>query len=82
MSGDRSTSQLAITWQDNDLLTSINTFVASLEDLTDTLSGETRVTISAVKPRLQYLNDVLLAESCEDSELITEMKESYKAKIL
>ena len=82
LSGDRSTSHLAITWQDIDLLASINTFVAPLEDLTDTLSGETHVTISAVKPVLQHLSDVLLAESSEDSELTKEMKARCKAKIL
>lgn len=82
LSGDRSTSHLAITWQDIDLLTSISTFVAPLEDLTDTLSGEAHVTISAVKPVLQHLCDVLLAESPDDSELTKEMKERCKAKIL
>ena len=41
LGGDHSTSHLAITWQDIDLLTSIN--------MTDTLPGETHVTISAVK---------------------------------
>jgi len=82
LSGDRSTSHLAITWQDIDLLTSINAFVAPLEDLTDTLSGETHVTISAVKPVLQHLCDVLLAVSSDDSELTKEMKERCKTKIL
>ena len=61
------------------MLASINTFVAPFEDLTDTLSGETHVTISAVKPVLQHL---LLAESSEDSELTKEMKTRCKAKIL
>ena len=82
LSGDRSTSHLAITWQDIDLLASINTFVTPLEDLTDTLSGETHFTISAVKLVLQHLCDVLLAESSEDSELTKEMKTGCKAKIL
>ena len=82
LSGDRSTSHLAITWQDIDLLTSINAFVTPLEDLTDTLSGETHVTISAVKPMLRHLCDVLLAESSEDSELTKEMKERCKSKVM
>ena len=82
LSGDHSTSHLAITWQDIDLLALINTFVAPLEDLTDTLSGETHVTISGVKPVLQHLCDVLLVESSEDSELTKEMKARCKAKIL
>ena len=46
LSGERSMSHLAITWQDIDLLTSINAFVAPLEDLTDTLSGETHVQLN------------------------------------
>ena len=50
--------------------------------MTDTLSGETHVTISAVKPVLRHLCDVLLAESREDSELTKEMKERCKAKVL
>ena len=79
---DRGTSHLAITWQDIDLLASINTFVAPLEDLTDTLSGETHVTIFAVKPVLQHFCDVHLAESSEDSELTKEIKARCKAKIL
>ena len=82
LSGDRSTSHLAISWQDIDLLTSISAFVTPLEDLTNTLSGETHVTISAVKPVLQHLCNVLLAESREDSELTKEMKERCKAKVL
>ena len=52
LSRDRSTSHLAITWQDIDLLTSINAFLTPPDDLTDTLSGETLITISAVKPML------------------------------
>ena len=60
-------SHLAIMWQDIDLLTSINAFVAPLENSTDTLSGETHVTISAIKPLLQHLCDELLAVSNDDS---------------
>ena len=82
LGGDHSTSYLAITWQDIDLLTSINTFVAPLEDLTDTLPGETHVTISAVKLVLRHLCDVLLAESCKDSKITKEMKKRCKAKIV
>ena len=63
-------------------LGSISTFVSPLEDLTDTLSGEAYVTISAVKPVLQHLCDVLLAESYDDSELTKEMKGRCKIKIL
>ena len=51
--------------------------------MTDTLSGETHVTISAVKPVLRHhLCDVLLAKSSEDSELTKEMKEKCNAKVL
>ena len=47
--------------------------------MTDTLSGETHITISAVKP---HLCDVLLAKSSEHSEFTKEMKERCKAKVL
>ena len=69
LSSDRATSHLAITWQDIDLLTSIESFLSPLEDLTDTLSGETHVTISVVKPLLEHLSTDLLSPNDGDTEL-------------
>jgi len=69
LSGDRSTSHLAITWQDIDLLTSMHSFLSPLEHLTDSLSGESHVTISAVKPLLDHLYTKLLCQPLETLNL-------------
>jgi len=82
LSGDCTTSHLAITWQDIDLLTSIESFLSPLEDLTDTLSGESHVTISIVKPLLEHLCTDLLLTTDEDTELTKQMKQRCKTKIL
>ena len=82
LSSDRATSHLAITWQDIDLLTSIESFLSPLEDLADTLSSETHVTISVVKPLLEHLSTDLLSPNDGDTELTKQMKQRCKAKIL
>ena len=73
---------MAITWQDIDLLTSIESFLSPLEDLTNTLSGETHVTISVVNPLLEHLSTDLLSPNDGDTELTKQMKQRCKAKIL
>ena len=82
LSSDHATSHLAITWQDIDLLTSIESFLSPLEDLTDTLLGETHVTISVVKPLLEHLITDLLSPNDGDTEFTKQMKQRCKAKIL
>jgi len=82
LSGDRKTSHLVITWQDIDLLTSIESFLSPLEDLTDALSGESHITISIVKPLLEYLCTDLQLTTNEDTELTKQMKQRCKTKIL
>ena len=81
LSADCSTSHLLITWHDIDLLTSLSAFLTPLEDLTDTLSSKSHVTVSAIKPLLQHLCELLL-ESSEDTTLTKEMKARCKTKIL
>ena len=82
LSRDHATSHLAITWQDIDLLTSIDSFLCPLEDLTDTLSGKSHVTISVVKPLLEHLSTDLLSPTDENTELTKQMKQRCKTKIL
>ena len=81
LSGDRITSHLAISWQDINL-TSIESFLSPLEDLTDTLSGESHVAISIVKPLLDHLCTDLLSPTSQDTELTKQMKQRCQAKIL
>lgn len=82
LSGDRTTSHLAISWQDIDLLMSIESFLSPLEDLTDTLSGESHVTISIVKPLLDHLCTDLLSPTSQDTKLTQHMKHTRQTKIL
>ena len=81
LSGDRSICHLAITWQDIDLFTSIHSFLSPLEDLTDSLSGESHVTISAVIALLDHLYTDLLMPATEDIELTKQMKMRCKTKL-
>ena len=81
LSADRSTSHLTISWQDIDLLTSLESFLSPLEDLTDSLSGESHVTISAVKPLLNHLYTELLMPATGDTDLTKQMKMRCKAKL-
>ena len=59
---DRKTAHLVPTWQDLEVLESINKALAPLADFTDILSGEKYVTFSALVPLLKH--DIL----CEDEE--------------
>ena len=60
---DRKCSHLIPTWQDVEVLQSIHVVLSPLADFTDMLSGEERVTASAIKPLLNVLtNKVLLLQ--------------------
>lgn len=50
LASDRRSSHLIPSWQDCDILDSITGALKSLKEMTDDLSGEKEVTISAVKP--------------------------------
>ena len=69
LSSDRTTSHLVPTWQDLDVLESIDSAVSPLSGLTDILSGEQYATVSAVIPMLYLLESDLLKEGAEDTAL-------------
>ena len=48
LSADRSASHLIPTWQDIDVLESVDRALSPLHELTDILSGEQYVTVSAI----------------------------------
>ena len=61
LSADKKTSHLLPTWQDIDVLQSINAAFNPLSTLTDVLSGEKYVTVSAVLPLVHLVeNDILM----------------------
>lgn len=78
LSEDRKSRHLVPTWQDLDVLESVNQALQPLEEFTDALSGESYVSVSYVKPVLHLLKTSVLAEKQEDSELTR----SIKIKIL
>ncbi|XP_008290990.1 zinc finger BED domain-containing protein 1-like isoform X2 [Stegastes partitus] len=78
LSTDRKARQLLPSWQDLDVLESMNRALSPLQDFTDALSAEQYVSISYLKPILHILNTSVLAEDEED----TDLTKSLKAKIL
>ena len=46
---------LVLTWQDKEVLSSVNNALSALKDFTDILSAERHVTVSAIKPILNHL---------------------------
>lgn len=55
LSSDRKTSHLLLTWQDVEVLQSIDKALSPLSSLTDLLSGEDYVTVSAVLPLIDLI---------------------------
>ena len=70
---DRKTAHLVPTWQDLEVLESINRALAPLADFT-LLSGEKYVTFSALLPLLKHIIDDILCEDEEDTTLTPDIK--------
>lgn len=79
LSADKSTRHLIPTWQDIDVLESMNAALAPLLEFTDSLSGESYVTVSYVKPVLHLFRSNLLQENEGDTQLTKEMKTKIMA---
>ena len=69
LSTDRKTTHLLPTWQDIDVLQSINAALNPLTILTDLLSGENYVTVSAVLPLVHLVENDILKEVESDTTL-------------
>ena len=69
LSADRKVSHLVPSWQDMEVLQSINGALSPLSSLTDILSGETYVTVSSVIPMLQLIEASNLKEKESDTQL-------------
>lgn len=74
LSTDRKTASLNLTWQDKDVLQSMNQVLSKLSELTDILSGENYVTVSSVLPMVELLNNSLLKQCEDDTDLVASMK--------
>ncbi len=75
LSADRKVSHLVPSWQDMEVLQSIDSALSPLSSLTDILSGETYVTVSAVLPMLQLIESNILKEEDSDTQLTKDLKE-------
>ena len=75
LSVDRKTAHLVPTWQELEVLESINKALAPLADFTDILSGEKYVTFSALVPLLKHITDGILCEDEEDTTLTVDIKQ-------
>ena len=81
LSTDRKTSHLVPTWQDIDVLQSIHQALSPLSNLTDILSGEEYVTVSAVIPLMDLINNNFVKETEQDTQLTKDIKTRIKADL-
>ena len=81
LSMDRKRASLNLTWQDKDVLQSMNQVLSKLSELTDILSVEKYVTVSSVLPMVELLNNTLLKQCEDDTDLVAYMKKAVKDDI-
>lgn len=72
---DKKTRHLVPTWQDMDVLESMNKALSPLKEFTDALSGELYPSVSYLKPILHLFNNQILKHQDGDTELTTTIKE-------
>ncbi|KAL7868756.1 hypothetical protein SRHO_G00101400 [Serrasalmus rhombeus] len=74
LSKDKKTRSLVPTWQDVDILESIDAALSPLLELTDALSGESYVSVSFLKPVMHLFNASILKEAEDDTEFTRTIK--------
>lgn len=74
LKADKKVRHLVPTWQDLDVLESVNRALSPLMEFTDALSGEEYVSVSYLKPVLHLLNNSVLSPDEDDTELTKQMK--------
>lgn len=67
-------ANVSITWQDEDVLQSVNKALKPVSEFTDILSGENYVTVSSLLPMLHLIKEDTLAPSNEDGQLTASLK--------
>ncbi|XP_028298772.1 zinc finger BED domain-containing protein 4-like [Gouania willdenowi] len=74
LGSDKKSRHLVPTWQDIEVLESVNKAVKPLQEFTDALSGEAYVSVSYIKPVLHLFKTNLLQPVEEDTELTKTIK--------
>jgi hypothetical protein len=72
---DKKTRHLVLTWQDLDVLVSMNKALSPLMEFTDALSGELYTSVSYLKPVLHLFNNQIPKPQDDDTHLTTTIKE-------
>ena len=70
LGSEKKSRHLVSTWQDIDILESVNKDVKPLQDFIGALSGEAYVSVSYIKPLLHVFRSSLLQPEEEDTELM------------
>ena len=78
LSADRKTTHLVPTWQDINVLKALHQALSPLSSLTDMLSGEEYVTVSAVLPMLKLIGNKLLKDDESDTRLTKDIKKRIR----
>ena len=81
LSADRKTTHLLLTWQDTEILQSLDQALSPLSTLTDILSGESYVTVSAVLPIVNLIDNNLSREKDTDTQLTKDIKQRIRQDI-
>ncbi len=71
----KKTRYVVLTWQDMDVLESMNKALSPLMEFTDALSGEQCTSVSCVKPVLHLFNTQVLKPQDDDTQLTINTKE-------
>ncbi|XP_017330427.1 E3 SUMO-protein ligase ZBED1-like [Ictalurus punctatus] len=74
LSKDKKTRSLVPTWQDVDVLESIDAALSPLLEFTNALSGESHVSVSFLKPVMHLFNTSILKEAEDDTDLTRTIK--------
>ena len=81
LGADRKTSHLIPSWQDIDVLESLNKALDPQKEFTNVLSGKAYVTVSTVKPVVHHLTTEVQMSSEEDTQLTKDIKKGVLAYI-
>ena len=68
--------RLVFKWQDIDVLKSLHKALEPMADFTDTLSGDSYVTVSSIKPTLRFIENASTAEP--DDTRLTASQPKFK----
>ena len=78
---DREALHLVPSWQGIDVLQSVVAAIKPFQEITDLLSGEKRVTCSAIKPMIQLIQEKMVNHQDDDTALTCEIKDRINSDL-